>query len=66
MRLWDDLCWVSVGCVWYFCILGSLSGALGCVVTSRATLSGLFCVAQYSCNTGDEMHLLYQRNVLWV
>ena len=55
--------------VGYSCISGSLSCALGCWRTSRAKTSGFDLhseVMQCLCGTGDELHLLYSRDVLWV
>ena len=40
MRLWGNLWWMSVGCVGYSCISGSLSCALGYVGTSLAMTTG--------------------------
>ena len=40
-RLRGNLRWMSVGCVGFSCISGSLSCALGCVGTSRAKSSGV-------------------------
>ena len=62
--------WMSVGCVGYSCISGSLSYALGLVGTSRAKTSGVDLHSEVIyfvlCGTVDEVHLLYYGDVRWV